>query len=31
MKFKVSMMHRNAYLLNRYVDPQTGAWITSYF
>lgn len=31
MKFKVSMMHRNATLLNRYVDPQTGAWITSYF
>ena len=31
MKFKVSMMHRNAYLLNRYVDPETGAWLTSYF
>ena len=31
MKFKVSMMHRNAYLLNRYVDAETGAWITSYF
>src|SRR5881227_645260 len=31
MKFKVSMMHRNAYLLNRYLDPETGAWITSYF
>ncbi len=31
MKFKVSMMHRNNYLLNRYVDPATGAWITSYF
>ncbi len=31
MKFKVSMMHRNAYLLNRYVDPQTGAWISGYF
>jgi NADPH-dependent 2,4-dienoyl-CoA reductase/sulfur reductase-like enzyme len=31
MKFKVSMMHRNAYLLNRYLDPETGAWATSYF
>jgi NAD(P)H-nitrite reductase large subunit len=31
MKFKVSIMHRNSYLLNRYVDPQTGAWITGYF
>src|SRR5213596_853340 len=31
MKFKVSMMHRNAYLLNRYLDPEAGAWITSYF
>lgn len=31
MKFKVSMMHRNAYLLNRYLDPDTGAWITGYF
>ncbi len=31
MKFKVSMMHRNAYLLNRYLDPETGAWITGYF
>src|SRR6059058_5412264 len=31
MKFKVSMMHRNTYLLNRYLDPETGAWITSYF
>jgi 3-phenylpropionate/trans-cinnamate dioxygenase ferredoxin reductase subunit len=25
------MMHRNAYLLNRYLDPETGAWITAYF
>ena len=24
-------MHRNAYLLNRYLDPELGAWITSYF
>src|SRR5436309_4158646 len=31
MKFKVSMMHRNAYLLNRYLDPETGAWVTAYF
>src|SRR3954467_8348181 len=31
MKFKVSMMHRNAYLLNRYLDPETGAWVTGYF
>jgi NAD(P)H-nitrite reductase large subunit len=31
MKFKVSMMHRNQYLLNRYLDPETGAWITAYF
>jgi 3-phenylpropionate/trans-cinnamate dioxygenase ferredoxin reductase component len=31
MKLKVSMMHRNTYLLNRYVDPQTGTWLTEYF
>jgi NADPH-dependent 2,4-dienoyl-CoA reductase/sulfur reductase-like enzyme len=31
MKFKVSMMHRNSYLLNRYVDPETGAWLTGYY
>src|SRR3954465_1966113 len=31
LKFKVSMMHRNTYLLNRYLDPETGAWLTSYF
>ncbi|MDQ6861977.1 MAG: NAD(P)/FAD-dependent oxidoreductase [Verrucomicrobiota bacterium] len=31
MKFKVSMMHRNAYLLNRYLDPETGSWLTQYF
>ncbi len=24
MKLKVSMMHRNSYLLNRYLDPETG-------
>jgi NADPH-dependent 2,4-dienoyl-CoA reductase/sulfur reductase-like enzyme len=31
MKLKVSMMHRDPYLLNRYVDPETGAWLTEYF
>ena len=31
MKFKVSMMHRNPYLLNRYLDPETGAWMTGYY
>ncbi len=31
MKFKVSMMHRNRYLLNRYLDADTGAWVTSFF
>ena len=31
MKLKVSMMHRNAYLLNRYVDLPTGTWLTEYF
>lgn len=31
MKFKVSMMHRNASLLNRYLDAETGAWLTGYF
>ena len=31
LKFKVSMMHRNVYLLNRYIDPETGAWLTAYF
>ena len=30
MKMKVSMMHRNAHVLNRYVDPETGAWLTEY-
>ncbi len=30
-KLKVSVMHRNAYLLNRYVDPALGAWLTEYF
>lgn len=31
MKLKVSIMHRNAYLLNRYLDSQTGPWLTEYF
>jgi NADPH-dependent 2,4-dienoyl-CoA reductase/sulfur reductase-like enzyme len=31
MKLKVSIMHRNSYLLNRYLDPQTGTWLTEYF
>src|SRR6201982_3773562 len=31
MKLKVTMMHRNSYLLNRYLDSQTGPWLTDYF
>src|SRR3954451_14055865 len=31
MKFKVSMMHRNTQLLNRYLDPETADWLTQYF
>lgn len=31
MKLKVSMMHRNSYLLNRYLDPDMGTWLTEYF
>jgi 3-phenylpropionate/trans-cinnamate dioxygenase ferredoxin reductase subunit len=31
MKLKVSMMHRNPYLLNRYLDSETGTWLTEYF
>jgi NADPH-dependent 2,4-dienoyl-CoA reductase/sulfur reductase-like enzyme len=31
MKLKVSVMHRNAYLLNRYLDPGLGTWLTEYF
>src|SRR5947208_4424748 len=31
MKLKVSMMHRNSYLLNRYIDIGTGTWLTDYF
>src|SRR5262249_48292391 len=31
MKMKVGLMHRDPYLLNRYVDPETGTWLTDYF
>jgi 3-phenylpropionate/trans-cinnamate dioxygenase ferredoxin reductase subunit len=31
MKLKIGLMHRDAYLLNRYLDSQTGAWLTDYF
>src|ERR1700704_4249025 len=31
LKLKVSIMHRNSYLLNRYVDSPTGTWLTEYF
>jgi NADPH-dependent 2,4-dienoyl-CoA reductase/sulfur reductase-like enzyme len=31
MKFKVSIMHRSANLLHRYLDPETAAWITGYY
>jgi NADPH-dependent 2,4-dienoyl-CoA reductase/sulfur reductase-like enzyme len=31
MKLKVTMMHRNAYLINRYLDSQTGPWLTEYY
>ena len=31
MKLKVSLMHRHGTLLNRYVDPDLGAWLTEYF
>ena len=31
MKLKVSVMHRNTHLLNRYVDPELGVWLTEYF
>ena len=31
MKLKVGLMHRDSYLLNRYIDPETGTWITEYF
>src|SRR6266404_2908869 len=31
MKLKVTMMHRNSYLLNRYIDIGAGTWLTDYF
>src|SRR3954471_14047808 len=31
MKLKVSLMHRNTQLLNRYLDPETAEWLTQYF
>src|SRR5207249_9437810 len=31
MKLKIGVMHRDPYLLNRYLDPDTGAWLTDYF
>ncbi len=31
LKLKVSIMHRNSYLLNRYLDPDMGIWLTEYF
>src|SRR5881398_603266 len=31
MKLKVGVMHRDPYLLNRYLDADTGAWLTDYF
>jgi NADPH-dependent 2,4-dienoyl-CoA reductase/sulfur reductase-like enzyme len=31
MKLRVGLMHRDSYLLNRYLDAETGAWLTEYF
>lgn len=31
MKMKVTLMHRHESLLNRYLDRETGAWLTGYF
>ena len=31
MKLKVGVMHRDSYLLNRYLDAETGTWLTEYF
>src|SRR5881398_2818915 len=31
MKLRVSVMHRHGTLLNRYLDPETAAWVTGYF
>src|SRR6516164_7077044 len=31
MKLKVSMIHRNSYLLNRYLDSHARPWLTDYY
>src|SRR6266550_496402 len=31
MKLKIGVMHRDPYLLNRYLDPDPGAWLSDYF
>src|SRR5205809_1464556 len=31
MKLKVGLMHRDSYLLNRYLGAETGGWLTDYF
>jgi 3-phenylpropionate/trans-cinnamate dioxygenase ferredoxin reductase subunit len=31
MKLKVGLMHRDSYLLDRYLDPEMGTWLTEYF
>ena len=31
MKLKVGLMHRDLYLLNRYIDSEMGGWLTEYF
>src|SRR5437763_15111155 len=31
LKLKVTLMHRDPYLLNRYIDAETGGWLTTYF
>ena len=31
MKMKVTLMHRHESLLNRYLDRETGTWLTGYF
>ena len=31
LKMKVGLMHRDPYLLNRYIDLDTGTWLTDYF
>src|SRR6266702_3474780 len=31
LKLKVTIMHRHSYLLNRYLDAETAAWVTEQF